>query len=217
MSYKWHFKLRGNEMRMELDNMPSCESESRQNCVFLCQAELGLHNGEWVEFLSADAVTQQRWTRKPLTQLRNYPHVTAFTSVHSHLRIFLLTEWMADYWLVARTPSRLGHWTADLLTSLLAGWLSKRLTYYHLGRAIAQVVSRWLPTAAARFRAWVRSCGICGGQSCTGAGFIRVLRFPCQFSFHQLLHNNHHLSSGAATIGQYWLQCQVHSVSPHYE
>jgi hypothetical protein len=45
------------------------------------------------------------------------------------------------------------------------------------GRAVAQAVSRWLPTAAA----WVRvraTCGICGGQSGTGACFLRVLRFP---------------------------------------
>jgi hypothetical protein len=46
------------------------------------------------------------------------------------------------------------------------------------GRAIAQAVSRWLPTAAARVRARIRSCGICGGQSGAGAGFLRVLRFP---------------------------------------
>jgi hypothetical protein len=45
-------------------------------------------------------------------------------------------------------------------------------------RAIAQAVSRRLPTAAARVRAQVRSCGICGGQSGTEAGFLRVLRFP---------------------------------------
>jgi hypothetical protein len=31
------------------------------------------------------------------------------------------------------------------------------------GRAIAQAVSRWLLTAAARVRGRVRSCGICGG------------------------------------------------------
>jgi hypothetical protein len=34
-----------------------------------------------------------------------------------------------------------------------------------------------LPTAAARVRSQVRSCGICE-QSGTGAGFLRVLRFP---------------------------------------
>jgi hypothetical protein len=41
----------------------------------------------------------------------------------------------------------------------------------------SSAVSRWLPTAAARVR--VRAaCGVCGGQSGTGAGFLRVLRFP---------------------------------------
>jgi hypothetical protein len=39
-------------------------------------------------------------------------------------------------------------------------------------------ISRWLPTAAARVRARVWSCGICGGQSGAGAGFLWVLRFP---------------------------------------
>jgi hypothetical protein len=37
---------------------------------------------------------------------------------------------------------------------------------------------RSLRTAAAWVRARVRACGICGGQSDTGAGFLRVLRFP---------------------------------------
>jgi hypothetical protein len=45
------------------------------------------------------------------------------------------------------------------------------------GRAVAQAVSRWLPTAAARVRVRAAS-GVCGGQSGTGAGFLRVLRFP---------------------------------------
>jgi hypothetical protein len=45
------------------------------------------------------------------------------------------------------------------------------------GRAVAQAVSRWLPTAAARV--CVRAaCGVCGGHSGTGAGFLRVLWFP---------------------------------------
>jgi hypothetical protein len=47
-----------------------------------------------------------------------------------------------------------------------------------LGHAIAQVVSRWLPTVAARVRARVWSSGICGGQNGAGAGFLRVRRFP---------------------------------------
>jgi hypothetical protein len=46
-----------------------------------------------------------------------------------------------------------------------------------LDRAVAQAVSRWLPTQAARVR--VRAaCGVCDGQSGIGAGFLRVLRFP---------------------------------------
>jgi hypothetical protein len=41
------------------------------------------------------------------------------------------------------------------------------------GRAIAEVVSRRFPTAAARARAQVRSCRICGGQS--GTGFSPII------------------------------------------
>jgi hypothetical protein len=41
----------------------------------------------------------------------------------------------------------------------------------------AQAVSRWLPNAAARVR--VRAArGVYGGQSGTGAGILRALRFP---------------------------------------
>jgi hypothetical protein len=49
---------------------------------------------------------------------------------------------------------------------------------HRLGRAIAQAVSRWLPTAAAQVQTRGQSCGICGGQCVAGAGFLRVLRFP---------------------------------------
>jgi hypothetical protein len=52
----------------------------------------------------------------------------------------------------------------------------RRRSNIYKGRAVAQAFSRWLPTAAARVR--VRAaCGVCGGQSGIGAGFLRVLRF----------------------------------------
>jgi hypothetical protein len=47
----------------------------------------------------------------------------------------------------------------------------------NMGRAIAQAVSRWLPTAAVRVRSRVWSSGICGGQSGARASSLRVLRF----------------------------------------
>jgi hypothetical protein len=49
--------------------------------------------------------------------------------------------------------------------------------YLELDRAVAQAVSRWLTTAAVRVRLWA-ACGVCGGQSGTGASFLRVLRYP---------------------------------------
>jgi hypothetical protein len=50
--------------------------------------------------------------------------------------------------------------------------------FYSTGRALAQAVSRSLPTAAARVRARVWSRAIRGGGSGAGAGFLRVRRFP---------------------------------------
>jgi hypothetical protein len=78
-----------------------------------------------------------------------------------------------------------------------------RGTYVNAGkmRAVQSFIGR-LPTAAAQVRAHVRSYDISGGQNGTGAGFSEYFGFPCQFSFHRLLHIHHHLSSGAGTIGQ---------------
>jgi hypothetical protein len=59
------------------------------------------------------------------------------------------------------------------------------------GSATASAVSRGLPTAAV----W-----ICGGQSDTGTGILRVLRFPLPILI--LPTAPHSSSSGAGTIGQ---------------
>jgi hypothetical protein len=40
------------------------------------------------------------------------------------------------------------------------------------GHAAAQAVIRRLPTAAARVRALLKSCEICGGQTGTGEGLL---------------------------------------------
>jgi hypothetical protein len=61
-------------------------------------------------------------------------------------------------------------------------------------RAIAQAVSRRFPTATIPVRAQVRLCGICGRQSDTRAGFLRVLQFPPPILIPP--------TSGADTIGQ---------------
>jgi hypothetical protein len=39
-----------------------------------------------------------------------------------------------------------------------------------------------------------------------GQVFCEYFGFPSQSSFHQFLHNHHHLSSGVDTIGQHWPQ-----------
>jgi hypothetical protein len=67
---------------------------------------------------------------------------------------------------------------------------------------MAQAVSRRLPTAEARGRAQVKSCGICGGGTGTGQVFSEYFGFPCQFSFNRLLRIHYDLLSGAGTIGQ---------------
>jgi hypothetical protein len=67
------------------------------------------------------------------------------------------------------------------------------------GRAIAEAVSRWLPTAAARVQSRVWLSGICGGQSGVGAGILRILRFPLPFIPPNSPSSQ---SPGAGTIGQ---------------
>jgi hypothetical protein len=64
-----------------------------------------------------------------------------------------------------------------------------------LFHAIARAISRRLPTAAARVRTHVKSCGICGGQSGTGQSRFSPSTSvsPVNHSFHRLLNRHDHL------------------------
>jgi hypothetical protein len=57
-------------------------------------------------------------------------------------------------------------------------WNREILVSDGLGRVVAQAASRRLTTGMARVGTRVKSRGICGGQSGTGEGYLRVLRFP---------------------------------------
>jgi hypothetical protein len=63
-----------------------------------------------------------------------------------------------------------------------------------MGRAIAQGVSCWLPAAAARVRARVWQVGFVVDKVALGQVFSEYFGFPCQSSFHQILH--HHNQPG---------------------
>jgi hypothetical protein len=73
---------------------------------------------------------------------------------------------------------------------------------YGVGRAIAQAVSRWLPTEATRVQARAIDVGFVMDKVAPVQVFSEYYGFLCQFSFHQLIHIHHHLSSGAGTICQ---------------
>jgi hypothetical protein len=64
------------------------------------------------------------------------------------------------------------------------------------GRAVAQAVSRWLPTASAGVRARSGHVEFVVDNVALGQVFFEYFGFPCQLSFHQFLH--HHNNPGLA-------------------
>jgi hypothetical protein len=81
------------------------------------------------------------------------------------------------------------------------------------GRAMAQAVSRRPLTAESWVRARVYPCGICGGQSGTGAGFSPSFSvFPCQYNSTVVLCT--HISSGGWIICPLAVVVQRRSLTP---
>jgi hypothetical protein len=82
--------------------------------------------------------------------------------------------------------------------------------YLMLGRAIAQAVSLWFPTAAVQVRVRVWSNGISGGKSGAEERLRRVIRFPLPI-FTPPNHPSSR-SPGAGIIDQKWSTCRVDPV-----
>jgi hypothetical protein len=76
-----------------------------------------------------------------------------------------------------------------------------------IGRAIAQVVSRRLPTAAAWVQTWVGMWDFVMDKSGDGAGFLRELRFPLPIYIPSCSPQSSSLSPEVGTIRQEWPQC----------
>jgi hypothetical protein len=115
-------------------------------------------------------------------------HVLAITFLRSALgystRTFSL-YWLTDW------GSNLGGYTLRLCL-FLALQLLRTLVDFS-GRAIAQAVSRRLPTAAAQVQTRVWSCGILWWtKGALGQVFSENFGFSCQSTFHLLLHNHLH-------------------------
>jgi hypothetical protein len=60
-----------------------------------------------------------------------------------------------------------------------------------VGRVVAQAVSRWFSTAAARVRTGLSLVGFVVDEATLGQVFSEYFGFPCH-AFHRLLHTHHH-------------------------
>jgi hypothetical protein len=61
-----------------------------------------------------------------------------------------------------------------------------------IGRAVAQAVSRWFLTAAARVRVRAEHVMFVVNKAALGQVFSQYFGFPCQSSFHQFPHHHNH-------------------------
>jgi hypothetical protein len=72
-------------------------------------------------------------------------------------------------------------------------YITSPLYWFHLVTAVAEAVSRWLPTAAARVRARVWQVGFVVDKVASWQVFSEYFGFPCQNRlFHQLLQPLNH-------------------------
>jgi hypothetical protein len=106
--------------------------------------------------------------------------------------------WSYKYWIKSRgLPTREGILDWGLSVENVTLQRKKKTACHEMshrawGRAIAQAVSRWFPTSAARVRAWVWQVWFVVDKVELGQVFSEYFGFPCQSSFHQILHHHNH-------------------------
>jgi hypothetical protein len=84
-----------------------------------------------------------------------------------------------------------------------------RTSMYTVGRAIAQAVSRWLPTTEARVRSRVLQVGFVVDKVASEQVFSEYFGFRCQNrSFHQLLHHHNHSGQTCRVLATSWSPVQ---------
>jgi hypothetical protein len=77
-------------------------------------------------------------------------------------------------------------WPNAEFSSIKAG------AYIVIGRAIAEAISRWLPTVASWLHARVWQVGFVVDRVASRQVFSKYFGFPCKnYSFHHLLHHHH--------------------------
>jgi hypothetical protein len=81
------------------------------------------------------------------------------------------------------------------------------------GRAVAQAVSRWLPTAAVRVRVGAEHVGFVVDKAALGQVFSEYFDFPGDSLFHQFLHQHNH--TRLAQKAYWWPQCRVDPIGLH--
>jgi hypothetical protein len=75
--------------------------------------------------------------------------------------------------------------------------------FLHITLSEKSVIHKFLlPPRRPRFEPRSGHVGFIVNKVVLGRVFFECFGFPCQFSFHRLLHIHHHLSSGAGTIVQ---------------
>jgi hypothetical protein len=84
-------------------------------------------------------------------------------------------------------------WSTNISEKTAASFfLVQDYLQWRQGRVIAQVVSPWLPTAAARVRARSGHVRFVVDKVALGQVFSEYFGLPCQSSFHQILHPHNH-------------------------